>query len=147
MLLCISLDLISIFLVSLAFDQITLNTYKCNNKSIFYKFFYNLTFSFINKVNVKYLENTFNYDKMVNTNDNKSCINNKILTQYLDYIYKNKNEDNSINGYKTIGLAIGIDRNEANEIKKLLDDRKITKVAGKKTKILVSKSEALAMLA
>lgn len=148
LLLCISIDLIAIFLVSLAYDQITLNTYKDNSKGLLYKFFHNLTFNFVNKINSKYLANNINYDKIVNTGDSNICIDDNVMTKYLDYIYKNKNEDNTINGYKTIGLAIGIDRNEANEIKKLLDDRKITKVvAGKKTKILVSKNKALAMLA
>lgn len=55
--LCVALDLICVFLVGLAYDQITLNTFKKKEqKSLLYKLFFNITHKYVDSINKKYEE-------------------------------------------------------------------------------------------
>jgi len=107
LILCIALDLICVFLVGLAYDQITLNIFtkdENRNKNIVGKIWYNLTSKFVNKIDSKYHEN-FNLLEVDNFKNNKITImpieKNKLTSSLSPKAQASNNDSKDINTENT----------------------------------------------
>ena len=130
-LLCVAMDLIAVFIVALAYDQITLNFSKSSGENLFLSLLANLK--------NKYQETKTKVFEEVEPGFGKSILSftDKELEKYLDFAKANKDKNGFIPAYKTIGQAVGLSRNKASDIKKYLDNSGKTKVSGSRTKLLV----------
>ena len=161
LMLCVGIDLIAVFITSLAYDQITLNTFSDNSKGLIYKALYNLSYKFISKISNNYDKNIKNCDKSeldILTNDNNNDIiktqstgnnslnmnnslnllnlTNEEIEKYISYAVGNKNSDDYLPSYKEIGKETGLGKNKAYEIKRYLDQIGKTVVVGRRTKLI-----------
>lgn len=167
---CIAFDLIAIFLISLAYDQINLNYFSTKTpqkKNILGMFIYNITFYIRKKVYKKYQTNlsneflicsdTKNTKKILqldttkdtkeistikkkpqkkNTENTRNELSKNDIEKYFNYIFDNKNEDNSCIGYKKVAKEIGIKERTAHYIYRHLKQNKIIGTLGNKTVII-----------
>ncbi|MBN1468748.1 MAG: hypothetical protein JW924_08490 [Fusobacteriaceae bacterium] len=113
-LLCVAIDLIAVFMVSLAYDQITLNVFYNTDKNIIAKFADNATFKYRDKINNRYKDNL---------KKEKSKIVNDIKELKKDMVKAEFEEQLNMSDYNKKQLEKGT--YEVNENSKCNDTNKI----------------------